>query len=552
VRASNLIGGAALLASTIAALAAAPGYWALSRASDGVKAGVVFPDFSTDEFVGMALRCPPGAATVVVSLDSKVGLPSDAKARVTLAADDTHAALDGRAERSAMDDQTRIIVNLALSDPILAALSNAERIAYAINGVAEPLPTKNSRTVLADFLSACGVRPAADQAIVDVDDQAPAPAAASEPTLDEPQLGFAVRVPQGWEIERSDENGIKTWKLRNSEWVKGKIPAGALVATVSVVARNPGSNPEKEFRAFAQEYAVKLLHGGRVTDFAPNAMGGLSGFIAHVTGTVPQNQGQSVAVEGVIILTEPAGQYVIASTVAPTASAAVLGSFGAAGGLFGPHEDKTQTSPTPTAPEAVGIEQARAASRKLALYLKTRSADDWRAAVAASKQATTAAPESSEGWRALGVAYARAPKEAAVDPQLAQAALARAIALAPDDAGARMVLAGVLAAQKAYGPAIAQIQNAIELKPDLATSAVLADMAGLHAKNGDPELGLAFLAAYAKRHPGVGSTQIAQAILLRAAGRASEALMLARKIAVDPASVPADAERARALLSAWL
>jgi hypothetical protein len=541
------------LASTMAALAAAPGYWALSRAPDGVKAGVVFPDFSTAEFVGMALRCPPGAATVVVSLDSKVGLPSEAKARVTLTADEAGAAFDGRAERSAMDDQTRVIVNLALSDPILAALSNAGRIAYAINGVAEPLPTKNSRKVLADFLSACGVRPAADQVVVDVDDQAPAPAAASEPTLDEPQLGFALRVPQGWDVERSDENGIKTWKLRSREWVNGKIPAGALVATVSVVTRNPGSNPEKEFRAFAQEYAVKLLHGGRVTSFAPNAMGGLSGFIARVTGTVPQNQGgQPVAVEGVIILTEPAGQYVIASTVAPIASAAALETFGAAGGLFGPHEDRAQTSPTSTAPEAAGIDQARAASQKLALYLKSRSADDWRAAVAAANQATTAALESSEGWRALGVAYARAPKEAAVDPQLAQSALARAIALAPDDAGARMVLAGVLAAQKAYPPAIEQIQIAVELKPDLATSAVLADLAGLHAKNGDPELGLAFLAAYAKRHPGAGSTQIAQAILLRAAGRASEALMLARKIAVDPASVPADAERARALLSAWL
>jgi hypothetical protein len=45
---------------------------------------------------------------------------------------------------------------------------------------------------------------------------------------------------------------------------------------------------------------------------------------------------------------------------------------------------------------------------------------------------------------------------------------------------------------------------------------------------------------------------VAQAILLKSADRGAEALLLARKIATDPASAPADADHARALLLAWL
>lgn len=157
--------GLILLATSLvaaAALAAPAGYWALSKAPDGVKAGVVFPDFSIDEFAGIALRCPPGANVVVVSVDSKTSSQSGTKARVALIADDLQSGFDGQAEHSEMDDQTRIVVNLALSAPILSALSKAGRIAYAVNGARVQLPTKNSRGVLTEFSSACGARPAVD------------------------------------------------------------------------------------------------------------------------------------------------------------------------------------------------------------------------------------------------------------------------------------------------------------------------------------------------------------------------------------------------------
>jgi len=536
---------------TATALAASPGYWALSKASDGVKAGVVFPDFSTDEFAGIALRCLPGANVVVVSVDSKTSSQPGTKAHVALIADDAQSGFDGQAEHSEMDDQTRIVVNLALSEPILSALSKAGRIAYAINGVTEQLPTKNSRGVLTDFLSACGARPAADQAAVKSGDRLP-PTAANAQTVDEPELGFALRVPGGWDFKRDDVNGIKTWQLRNGEWKDGKVPADTLSVIVTTIPRNPGRNTEQDFREFTKDYAEKVLHGGRITAFAPTNMGGLDGFVAHATGTLVPNPGSPFAVAAVVILVTPPGSYVVASATAPSASAGALDGFGAAGGPFGPRGIVLQPTQTPTPQVDAAAERVRAAREAIALFLKTRSSGDWRAAVEAGKQATAAAPDSAESWRALGVAYAKAPKDAALDPRLAQSALARAVALAPNDAGARMLLAGALVAKQAYAPAIEQIQSAIELSPHLATSAVLTDLAGLYAKGGDAEVGLAFLAAFSKRHPEAGPSLVAQAILLKSADRGAEALLLARKIATDPASAPADADHARALLLAWL
>jgi hypothetical protein len=545
--------GLAFLASLVSAtaLAASSGYWALSKAPDGVKAGAVFPDFSTNEFAGIALRCAPGANAVVVSVDSKSSLQPGSKARVALIADGAQSEFDGQAEHSEMDDQTRIVVNLALTEPILSALSKAGRIAYAINGVTEQLPTKNSRGVLTDFFSACGARPSADQGAVELDDQSP-PVVAETQTVDEPELGFALRVPTGWDFTRGEVNGVKTWQLRNGQWKDSKVPADTLSVIVTTIPRTPGANPEKDFREFTKDYAQKVLHGGRVTTFAPVNMGGLDGFLARATGTIVPNPGAPFAVVAAIILVTPPGRYVVASAIVPSAAAGALDGFGAAGGLFGPRGIAVEPTQAPTPQADAAAERVRAAREAVGLFLKTKSSADWRAAVDAGQQATAAAPDSAEGWRELGVAYAKAPKDAAVDPKLAQSALARAVALAPNDAAARMLLAGVLVAKQSYAPAIEQIQSALELNPHLATSAVLTDLAGLYAKGGDAEVGLAFLAAFSKRHPEAGSSQVAQAILLKSADRSAEALLLARKIATDPASAPADADYARALLLAWL
>ena len=144
-----------------------------------------------------------------------------------------------------------------------------------------------------------------------------------------------------------------------------------------------------------------------------------------------------------------------------------------------------------------------------------------------------------------------APKEF-FDPKPPVSAYEKALALNRSDATTRMLLASSLIAEQSYGSAIDQIEAALAIKPDLATAAVLFDLARLYAKDGSAERGTAFFGALAARQPHTRIAQLAQAILLQASGRGADALMLPRTIAIDPNAPQADAERARALLNAWL
>lgn len=331
------------------ALAASSGHWTISEAPDGVKAGVVFPDFSPNDFVGLSLRCKPGAPTIAFSVDSAAHMPSGSQARVTLFADDARADYCGRAENSEMDDQTRIVVETASSDPIFAALGRAARIAYAVGGARESLPTQDSRATLAQFMAKCGAR-AASGAPTSKPAANDAPASAGDDQIvDEPKWGFALRVPDGWKYERSNDGGIQTWKLRNRQWIAGQVPDDLLQVTVTVIDRTPGRDPEQEFRDYAKSFAEKLLNGGRVTHFAPTRMGALSGFAARATGSIARQNGSQLAVGAVVILLEAANSHVIASAVAPSAAESALDRIGAANGMFGPSRT-TSEEPAATAP----------------------------------------------------------------------------------------------------------------------------------------------------------------------------------------------------------
>ena len=138
-----------------AALADPYGFWALSVAPDGIKAGVIFPDFSPSDFAGMSLNCVPGTNIVGISVDSAKHLSSGARAKVVISVDDARATYQGRVELSEMDDQARVVFQTTLADPILASLSAAAKIEFAINGNFQELPVTSSKTVVAEFLKKC-------------------------------------------------------------------------------------------------------------------------------------------------------------------------------------------------------------------------------------------------------------------------------------------------------------------------------------------------------------------------------------------------------------
>ena len=147
---------ALLLALAPAFAAASRGYWALNEAPDGIKAGVIFPDFSPNEFAGLSLLCTPGTAGVMVSVDVGARLRKGAPVEVTIRADDNASAWRARADISEMDDSVRAVFETTLADPMLTDLANAAKLTVAVGrGKARELPTRGAAGVLADFLAKC-------------------------------------------------------------------------------------------------------------------------------------------------------------------------------------------------------------------------------------------------------------------------------------------------------------------------------------------------------------------------------------------------------------
>lgn len=152
----RLAAGLVVLLAAAAQAAGARGYWALNEAPDGVKAGLIFPDFSPNEYAGLSLLCTRGTASVAVSVDVGVRLRKGASVEVTIRADDSASAYRARAEISEMDAAVRAVFDTTLSDPMLTDLANAARLSVTVGrGTAQELPTRGGTGVLADFLAKC-------------------------------------------------------------------------------------------------------------------------------------------------------------------------------------------------------------------------------------------------------------------------------------------------------------------------------------------------------------------------------------------------------------
>ena len=68
------------------ALAQPQGYWAVAEAPDGIKLGIIFPDYSPNEFAGLGFVCSPGVETAQGWSDVGEGLKGGAKTSVAIEA----------------------------------------------------------------------------------------------------------------------------------------------------------------------------------------------------------------------------------------------------------------------------------------------------------------------------------------------------------------------------------------------------------------------------------------------------------------------------------
>ena len=188
------------------------------------------------------------------------------------------------------------------------------------------------------------------------------------------------------------------------------------------------------------------------------------------------------------------------------------------------------------------------AMEKLEAFETSKAEEDWRAALEAALQATEAGPEVADYWRILGYIYSLGASEAQTASVLAEEAFEKAIELDPKNAGSRMLLAGVLVKSQSFARALDNLEIALELKPETATAAIIADMCRIYIVDELAARGERYFAKFVSIHPKVPAARLGQAILLAEMGQKQRALPLAERVANDPTTDKDSAEHARGLV----
>lgn len=130
------------------------GYWAVSQGDDGVKVGVIVPDYSATEYVGAVFFCVPQGG-VRVSIDSPAKITSGRKVQVSLVVDGARLDYSGISEDKITDDGTAVVFNTNFNDPLFADLATARSIQISVGGATVPLPMRNSQKAFGEFEQRC-------------------------------------------------------------------------------------------------------------------------------------------------------------------------------------------------------------------------------------------------------------------------------------------------------------------------------------------------------------------------------------------------------------
>ena len=126
----------------------------MSEGADGVKMGLIFPDYSTTEYVGALFFCVPQGG-VRVSVDSPGRLVAGGKAKVTITADAATVDYRGTVQDKMTDDGSIVVFDTTFNDPIFEDLAQATTIGIGIDGRKVPLPMRNSRKTFKQFFERC-------------------------------------------------------------------------------------------------------------------------------------------------------------------------------------------------------------------------------------------------------------------------------------------------------------------------------------------------------------------------------------------------------------
>ena len=131
------------------------GYWSVATSPEGVKLGLVFPDFSPNEFAGVMFGCQPGTSAVELVVDLPEAAPTGSEAGIGLGAPGNAARYRGRVEVLQPDDRVVARAATTLDDPLFETIATAPSLSLVAGGKDMPLPVRNADKMVRRFLAAC-------------------------------------------------------------------------------------------------------------------------------------------------------------------------------------------------------------------------------------------------------------------------------------------------------------------------------------------------------------------------------------------------------------
>lgn len=132
------------------------GYWSVAAGSDSVKLGLVFPDFSPNEFAGVLFTCRPGTAAVEVAVDLPDAVAPGSPVEVVLSTPRDVGRYRGRVEILQPDDRVVVRAATTLEDPLFEGLASSSSLSLTVAGREMALPVRNADRMVRRFLVACG------------------------------------------------------------------------------------------------------------------------------------------------------------------------------------------------------------------------------------------------------------------------------------------------------------------------------------------------------------------------------------------------------------
>lgn len=135
------------------------GYWSVATSEGEVRLGLVFPEFSVNEFVGLMFACQPGKVDVTILVDMPTTPPAGSATEILLTVPGRVGRYRGTVEVMQTDDRVMARAATTFQDPLFEDLGKATALSMTVAGKKNDLPLQEISPMLRRFLSACHAPP---------------------------------------------------------------------------------------------------------------------------------------------------------------------------------------------------------------------------------------------------------------------------------------------------------------------------------------------------------------------------------------------------------